>query len=354
MNARSDTVSRARPPAGARRWLVTGAAGFIGSHLVEELLRRGDQVTGLDNFATGRRANLDDVLATLPTDAPARLTFIEGDIRDQDTCRRAAVDATYVLHQAALGSVPRSIDDPLTTNEINVGGFLNMLIAARDAGVRRFVYASSSAVYGDATADIKREGEEGQPLSPYAASKRTNELYAATFTHSYAMSTVGLRYFNVYGPRQDPAGAYAAVIPRWIGRLLAGERCVIYGDGETSRDFTHVDDVVQANIAAADAPASQQASDSPWAAVYNVAYGRRTTLNELYRLLRAAVAEHQAQAAELEPDYQPFRTGDVPHSAADTKRARNALAYRPTVEPEDGLRRTVDWFAARRSVVADQ
>jgi UDP-N-acetylglucosamine 4-epimerase len=328
--------------AAVRRWLVTGAAGFIGSHLLDELLRRGEHVTGLDNFATGRRANIDDVLAALPADAAARLAFIEGDIRDPATCRRAVDGADFVLHQAAIGSVPRSIEDPLTTHAVNVDGFVNMLDAARDIGVRGFIYASSSSVYGDSAAEVKREGEEGQPLSPYAASKRIDELYAAAFARNYAMSLVGLRYFNVYGPRQDPAGAYAAVIPRWIGRLLAGERCVIYGDGQTSRDFTHVDDVVAANLAAADAATGP---DSPTAPFYNIAYGRRTTLDELYRLLRAAVARLRPDAAGLEPDYQPFRPGDVRHSAADTSRARAELGYRPAVVPEEGLRRTVDWFA---------
>lgn len=334
--------------ASARRWLVTGAAGFIGSHLVEALLRRGDHVTGLDNFATGKQANIDDVLAALPAEAADRLNFIEGDIRDLETCRHAAADATYVLHQAAIGSVPRSIDDPLSTHAVNVTGFINMLLAARDAGVARFVYASSAAVYGDAPGDLKREGDEGQPLSPYAASKRINELYAAAFERSFGISTVGLRYFNIYGPRQDPAGTYAPVIPRWIGRLLAGERCVIYGDGETSRDFTHVEDVVRANLAAAQAPAHL-----PQPAVYNVAFGRRTTLNELYRLLRRAAADHRPEVADMAAHHQPFRTGDVRQSAADITRASEALGYRPSIEPEDGLRGTVEWFATRATRAAE-
>ena len=344
----SDHHVTSSPADESRRWLVTGAAGFIGSHLVEALLRRGAPVTGLDNFETGKRANLDDVLAAVPSQAAARFRFIEGDIRDLDMCRLATTEVTYVLHQAAIGSVQRSIDDPLSTNAVNVDGFLNMLVAARDAGVRRFVYASSAAVYGDAPSETRREGEEGEPLSPYAASKRIDELHAAAFERSFGMTTIGLRYFNIYGARQDPAGAYAAVIPRWIGRLLAGERCVIFGDGDSSRDFTHVDDVVRANLAAAEAP-----TDLPQPTVYNIAFGRRTTLDELYRLLRAAAAAARPDIADLPADYQPFRVGDVRQSAADISRARSALGYQPSIEPEDGLRRTVEWFAARPTRPAD-
>lgn len=335
-------MSADRPP---RRWLITGAAGFIGSHLTEALLRRGEHVTALDNFATGRRANVDDVLAALTPEAADRFTLLDGDIRDLETCRRAVHGATVVLHQAAIGSVPRSIDDPITTHAVNVDGFVNVLIAARDAGVRRFVYASSSAVYGDSPSVVRREGEEGQPLSPYAASKRIDELYAAAFARSYGMVTIGLRYFNIYGPRHDTSGPYAAVIPRWIKRLLAGQRCVIFGDGETSRDFTYVDDVVQANLTAAEASNDGRPLIS---AVYNVAYGRAMTLNELYRLLRDAISRMKAEAIDLEPDYQPFRVGDVRHSVADTRLARDHMGYRPAIAPEDGLRRTVEWFAERQ------
>jgi UDP-N-acetylglucosamine/UDP-N-acetylgalactosamine 4-epimerase len=314
-----------------RRWLVTGAAGFIGSHLVEELLRRGEQVTALDSFATGKQANLDDVLASLPADAATRLDFIDGDIRG----------AKYVLHQAALGSVPRSIEDPLTTNAVNLGGTLCMLVAARDAGVARFVYASSSSVYGDSQAPLKREGEEGQPLSPYAASKHAAEIYAAAFSRAYAMSTIGLRYFNVYGPRQDPSGQYAAVIPRWTGELLDGRQPVIFGDGETSRDFTFVSDVVEANIRAA------QADGLAPSGVYNVAFGARTTLNELYAEIRREVARLRPAAATVEASHAATRAGDVRHSLAHTARAAAAFGYRPAVPLADGLARTVAWFAAR-------
>lgn len=322
------------------RWLITGAAGFIGSHLVEELLRRGQAVVGLDNFATGRRTNLEDVLFRLPAEAARRLECIDADIRDLDACRRAVTGARYVLHQAALGSVPRSIEDPITTNAVNVDGFVNMLVAAREAGVGRFLYASSSAVYGDSKASPKREGSEGRPLSPYAASKRANEDYATAFANAYGMSIVGLRYFNVYGPRQDPNGPYAAVVPRWIGRLLGEEPCEIFGDGSTSRDFTYVADVVAANLAAAQ---SAQVTG-----VYNVAYGTGTTLNELYAVLRqqVAVLKGSATIGDLEPIYRLFRAGDIRQSLADNSRARAAFGFAPAYAPDRGLAETTAWFAA--------
>ena len=256
-------------------WLVTGAAGFIGSNLVETLLRLGQRVVGLDSFATGHRRNLDEVRALVGDEAWRRCTFLEGDIRDATTCREACTGVDYVLHQAALGSVPRSIEDPLTTNAANITGFVNMLVAARDAGVRRFVYAASSSTYGDHPELPKIEERIGNPLSPYAVTKLVNELYAAVFARTYGFRSIGLRYFNIFGQRQDPNGAYAAVIPRWFAALLTGEPVYINGDGETSRDFCFIDNCVQANLLAAIAP--DEAADQ----VYNVAFGERTSLTHI-------------------------------------------------------------------------
>ena len=322
-------------------WCVTGAAGFIGSHLVETLLQNGQRVTALDNFATGHRSNLDDVRRRVGDEAWGRFTFIEGDIRDLETCRRAVDGAEIVLHQAALGSVPRSIADPIATHASNVDGFVNMLVAARDAGVGRFVYASSSSVYGDHPGLPKVEDEIGTPLSPYAVSKRVDELYASTFADHYGLQTVGLRYFNVFGPRQDPEGAYAAVIPKWAGQLLDGKTPTIYGDGETSRDFCYIDNVVQANLRAgmADAEAANT--------VYNVAYGERTTLRELYALIARGLEDARPGSEWPEPEFGDFRAGDVRHSLADTSRAKKLLGYAPTHDVRQGLRETVAWFAAR-------
>lgn len=327
---------RARP----RRWLVTGAAGFIGSNLVEALLRLGQEVVGLDNFATGHRRNLDDVREVVGGEAWRRFRFVEGDIRELDDCRAVCDGAELVLHQAALGSVPRSIDDPLTTNAANVDGTLNLLVAARDAGVRRFVYAASSSTYGDHPGLPKVEDEIGRPLSPYAVSKYVNELYARVFTDVYGLETVGLRYFNVFGRRQDPAGAYAAVIPRWVGLLLRGEPCHVNGDGETSRDFTHVDNVVQANLLAATAAAGGVAGE-----VFNVACGERTTLNDLFRTIRDGLAEMEPAVAGAEPVHRDFRPGDVRHSLADVSRAAERLGYRVERTVEEGLRATLAWYA---------
>jgi UDP-N-acetylglucosamine 4-epimerase len=323
------------------RWLVTGAAGFIGSHLVQTLLATGHQVRGLDNFATGRRENLDDVLAAVGPDAARAFEFVEGDIRDLETCRAACVGVTHVLHQAALGSVPRSIADPIRTHESNVDGFLNILVAARDADVTRFVYASSSSVYGDHPALPKVEGVIGAPLSPYALSKRVNEEYARIFAARYGMSVTGLRYFNVFGPRQDPDGPYAAVIPKWIGALLNQESCTINGDGETSRDFCFVDNVVQANLLAASAPDSEVRGE-----VFNIACGDRTTLNELYASIAGHVADHCGKEV-APPTYAPPRDGDVQHSCADITKARTRLGYEPRVRVGEGLRRSVDWYRRR-------
>lgn len=316
--------------------LVTGAAGFIGSHLVEALLRQGRAVVGLDNFATGRRENLDDVRAEVGDEVFGHFRLVEGDIRDLEACRAACDGVEVVYHQAALGSVPRSIRDPLTTHQVNVDGFVNMMLAARDADVGRFVYASSSSVYGDHPALPKREAEIGKPLSPYAVTKRTNELYAATFQDHYGLETVGLRYFNVFGPRQDPAGPYAAVIPRWIGGLLAGERCVIYGDGETSRDFCFVANAVQANVRAGGAPAEATGR------VYNVAAGGQTTLIQLHDMLAEGVVALGGTVGP--PEYGPFRDGDVRHSLADVSAAAEAFGYEPTHDVAHGLRETVGWF----------
>jgi UDP-N-acetylglucosamine/UDP-N-acetylgalactosamine 4-epimerase len=330
---------RARP----RRWLVTGAAGFIGSNLVEHLLRLGQSVVGLDNFATGHRHNLADVRSAVGEDAWSGFHFIEGDIRDLDTCRGACGGVGIVLHQAALGSVPRSIDNPIATNQANVDGFLNMLVAARDAGVQRFVYAASSSTYGDHPDLPKVEDRIGQPLSPYAVTKYVNELYASVFRRTYGLETVGLRYFNVFGRRQDPNGAYAAVIPRWIGELLDGRRCRINGDGETSRDFCYIDNVLQANLLAATA-ALPDGTD----AVFNVACGGRTTLKELYALIRDALAEHLPELQDLEPEPVAFRIGDVRHSQADIGKARALLGYEPTHSAREGLREAVvGWYLER-------
>jgi UDP-N-acetylglucosamine 4-epimerase len=337
---------------GARTWLVTGVAGFIGSNLLEMLLRLGQRVVGLDNFSTGYRHNLDDVHEQVGEAAWAGFTFIEGDIRDPATCARACAGVDYVLHQAALGSVPRSIANPVSTNQVNIDGFLNMLVAARDAKVSRFVYAASSSTYGDHRGLPKREDVIGRPLSPYAVTKYVNELYAHVFGNTYGVETVGLRYFNVFGRRQDPDGAYAAVIPRWIGTLLGGGRCRINGDGETSRDFCYIDNVMQANLLAALVPTEGVAGE-----VFNVAVGGRTTLNELHSAIRTSLLEHQPELAAVEPEYGPFREGDVRHSQADIGKASQRLGYRPTHNVHEGLREAIGWYvqnhlAARPTPVA--
>jgi UDP-N-acetylglucosamine 4-epimerase len=330
--------------ANPRRWLVTGVAGFIGSNLLEALLRLGQDVVGLDNFATGYRRNLEDVLASVPGSA-SRFHFIEGDIRDADTCLRVSQDVDAVLHQAALGSVPRSILDPALCHAVNVDGTFNMLIAAKEAGVRRFVYASSSAVYGDSPHLPKREDVIGAAISPYGLSKRVCELNAEMVTAVYGLETVGLRYFNVFGPRQDPRSTYAAVIPQWIRRLLRGEACTVNGDGETSRDFCLVEHVVRANILAATG-----AVDGP-NQIYNVGQGGQTTLNELHRLLRDGLSEERPALAGLEPDYQDFRAGDVRHSLADITKIRTALGYEPLIPFADGIERTLAWYAERSGML---
>ena len=322
------------------RWLVTGVAGFIGSNLLEQLLRLGQTVVGLDNFLTGYQKNLDMVRASVGDEAWGRFTFIEGDIRDLETCRRACAGAAHVLHEAALGSVPRSIDDPLLTNGCNIDGFLNMLVAARDARVRSFVYAASSSTYGDSPELPKVEDRIGRPLSPYAVTKYVDELYADVFARCYGFSSIGLRYFNVFGQRQDPYGAYAAVIPQWFASLIRGETVYINGDGETSRDFCYIDNVVEANLLAS--LAAKEAQDH----IYNVAFGQRTTLNELFALIRDEVVRHKPGAAAAEPVHRDFRAGDVRHSLADISRARTLLGYDPRYDVRQGLRLAGDWYAA--------
>jgi UDP-N-acetylglucosamine 4-epimerase len=319
-----------------RTWLVTGSAGFIGSQLLEHLLRYGQQVVSLDSFATGHRANLEEVERAVGPQAWRQHRFIEASIVDPAACREACRGVDIVLHQAALGSVPRSIADPVPTHQTNVTGFVNMLVAARDAKVRRFVYASSSSIYGDDATLPKVEGKTGEPLSPYAASKQANEMYADVFARCYGIQTVGLRYFNVFGARQDPEGAYAAVIPRWIRAIMTGEPLEVNGDGETSRDFCYIANVVQANLLAA-------LTDEPRALneVYNIAVGENTSLNRLLEILRTLLA------AEFEPVYRPFRAGDVRHSLADISLARERLGYAPTHTLASGLKEALPWYVKR-------
>ena len=322
-------------------WLITGVAGFIGSNLLEALLKLNQDVVGMDNFATGSSRNLDEVRTLVSTQQWQRFRFMQGDIRKPGDCRLAVAGATYVLHQAAIGSVPRSVADPVLSHDVNSGGFLNIIIAARDARIKRFVYASSSSVYGDEPALPKVEDRIGAPLSPYALNKRTNEDYAAVFARNYGFQATGLRYFNVFGPRQDPDGAYAAVIPKWTSSLLKGEPVYINGDGETSRDFCFVANAVQANLLAATA-------DDPAAAgqAYNVAVQERTTLNELFALIRSELAQRYPHVASMQPQYRDFREGDIRHSLADIGKARNLLGYEPTDRVTAGLRKAMDWYIA--------
>jgi len=326
---------RAQP----QRWLVTGAAGFIGANLARTLLDLDQEVVGLDNFATGTPDNVDRVRALVGDKRAARYDFLEGDIRNPDDCQRACKGTQRVLHQAALGSVPRSISDPLTSHTSNVNGFLNMLIAARDAGVQRFVYASSSSVYGDEPTLPKLEQRIGRPLSPYAATKITNEHYAHAFNAAYGLACLGLRYFNVFGPMQSPSGPYAAVIPRWVETLLNGDQPLIFGDGLTSRDFCYVDNAVQANILAAMAP-----EEGVKAAVFNVAVGERTTLNELFAMIRDELAKSRPGIADTVAKHEDFRPGDIRHSLADISRAQEHLGYQPTHTVSQGLHEALAWY----------
>lgn len=328
-----------------RRWLVTGAAGFIGSNLVSELVRLGQTVIGVDNFATGQRKNLDEIV--LDPAAGRLFTFMEGDITDLAFCHQSCNGVDVVLHQAGLGSVPRSIRDPLASNHANVVGSLNMLVAARDASVQRFVYAASSSTYGDHPALPKREDVIGRPLSPYAVSKYVNELYASVFFRTYGIATVGLRYFNVFGRRQDAHGAYAAVIPKWIGALLHNEPCTIFGDGETSRDFCYVANVVQANILAGTVVGEGIAGE-----VFNVAYGGRTTLNALYDIIVEELRRRGAALESPEPRRSDFREGDVRHSQADISKAALRLGYAPTHSVREGMAEAIDWYVRALTVDA--
>jgi UDP-N-acetylglucosamine 4-epimerase len=321
---------------------VTGCAGFIGSNLLEVLLTMGQRVVGLDNFATGFRHNLDQVREKV---GPARwenFRFIEGDIRSADTCKAACQGVDIVLHEAALGSVPRSINDPVTSHDTNVTGFLHMLVAARDAGVKRFVYAASSAAYGDWPGMPKVEHQIGRPLSPYGAGKHMNEIYADVFGRCYGLQAIGLRYFNVFGPRQDPDGAYAAVIPKWIAAMLRGDAVEIYGDGETARDFCYIDNVVQANLLAATVEA-----DGAVGEVYNVAVGDSTTLNELHDLLGELITVRDPDFVPERALYRDFRPGDVRYSRADISKAQELLGFCPTHRIREGLAQALDWYISR-------
>ena len=315
--------------------LVTGGAGFIGSNLCEELLNRGNQVVCLDNFATGKRENILPLLEKYP-DA---FTLIEGDIRSLADCEKACGGVKYVLHQAALGSVPRSIKDPITSNEVNVSGFLNMLVAARDAGVKRFVYAASSSTYGDSASLPKVEDVIGKPLSPYAITKYVNELYADVFSKTYGLECIGLRYFNVFGRRQDPNGAYAAVIPLFVKKLMNHESPVINGEGEYSRDFTYVDNVVQMSFLALETNNPQAVNQ-----VYNTAYGERTTLNQLAEYLKEYLSEFDSEIKNVEILHGDYRAGDIPHSLASVDKAKQLLNYNPQYSMKQGLKEAVKWY----------
>ena len=320
-------------------WLVTGCAGFIGSNLLETLLKLDQTVIGLDNFSTGKQANLDEVQSLVTAEQWARFRFVEGDIRDLSTCQAACTGVDYVLHQAALGSVPRSIEDPLTSHASNVTGQLNMLVAARDQGVWRLVYAASSSTYGDHPGLPKVEEVIGKPLSPYAVTKYVNELYADVFARCYGLETIGLRYFNVFGPRQDPDGAYAAVIPKWIAALLRGETIYINGTGETSRDFCYVRNAVQANLLAATVADPEAVNQ-----VYNVAVNARTNLLELFALLRDGLSVRRPDLKDVQPVHRDFRAGDVLHSQADVGKAARLLGYEATHTIAAGLREAMKWY----------
>jgi len=332
-----------------RNWLLTGAAGFIGSNLLEALLRAQQSVVALDNLSTGYQRNFDDVRKNVGERLWENFTFIRGDITDLETCKQACSGAEFVLHQAALGSVPRSIDNPIATHKNNVDGFLNMLVAAKEAKVKRFVYASSSSVYGDHPVLPKVENAIGNGLSPYAVSKRMNEMYADVFAKCYKTEYIGLRYFNVFGPRQDPNGVYAAVIPKWIAAMLQEQPVYINGDGETSRDFCFVANVVQANLLAATTQNPRALNQ-----VYNIAAGNRTSLNQLFELLRTRLAPKFPHLKELRPNYRETRAGDVTHSHADISKARELLAYSPTHDVQKGLDEALDWYVEHSPAPANR
>ncbi|MGP5574431.1 NAD-dependent epimerase/dehydratase family protein [Psychrobacter faecalis] len=322
-----------------KTWLITGVAGFIGSNLLEELLLLNQKVVGLDNFATGFQHNLDEVQGLVNEDQWQNFTFIEGDIRNLDACQAACIGVDYVLHQAALGSVPRSIADPINTNDTNISGYLNMLVAARDAKVASFTYAASSSTYGDHPALPKVEDAIGNPLSPYAVTKYVNELYADVFSRTYGFKTIGLRYFNIFGKRQTPDGAYAAVIPKWTAAMIAGHEVFINGDGDTSRDFNFIENAVQANILAA--TATEEAKNQ----VYNVAVGGRTTLNTLFSALKEHLSANGVSYTQ-EPVYRDFRAGDVRHSQADISKIQNALGYEPKFDIVQGIEKAMPWYVS--------
>lgn len=324
-----------------RRWLVTGVAGFIGSALLEKLLDLGQTVVGVDNFLTGHKKNLDDVLKINP-DERLQFQFVEGDLRDPEVCKKVVKDVDIILHQAALGSVPRSMKDPVTTFQHNVDAYLNVLWAAKESGVKRVVYASSSSVYGDHPGLPKVEDRIGKPLSPYAATKRSDEIWAQVFQDCYQMQMIGLRYFNVFGRRQDPNGPYAAVIPRWIANMIDNKPCVIFGDGSNSRDFCYVDNIVQANLLAGTAPEAEVTGT-----VYNCGCNGRTDLKELHAMIRDDLAKDFPDVANAEPIFEPPRAGDIPHSQASIDKIRAALGYEPTHQVSDGMTETVAWFAQR-------
>ncbi|MCW8930338.1 MAG: NAD-dependent epimerase/dehydratase family protein [Gammaproteobacteria bacterium] len=322
-----------------KTWLITGVAGFIGSNLLETLLSNNQKVVGLDNFSTGHQHNFDQVQQIVSAEQWDNFSFIEGDIRNVETCVKACTDVDYVLHQAALGSVPRSIEDPITTNENNISGFLNMLVASKDSGVKRFVYAASSSTYGDHPDLPKEEDIIGSPLSPYAVTKLVNELYAEVFDKTYGFKSIGLRYFNIFGQRQDPQGAYAAVIPKWVASLLKGEPVYINGDGETSRDFCYIKNVMQMNILAATAENEEAANQ-----VYNVALNHRTSLNDLFHFIQDKLKARVTELEETQPIYRDFRAGDVRHSQANIEKAKKLLGYEPTHVIDEGLEEAMDWY----------
>lgn len=321
-----------------KKWLITGVAGFIGSNLLETLLKLNQTVVGLDNFATGHQHNLDEVQSLVSAEQWAGFNFIQGDIRNLEECQAACQGVDFVLHQAALGSVPRSINDPITTNSANIDGFLNMLVAARDAKVQSFTYAASSSTYGDHPALPKVEDNIGKPLSPYAVTKYVNELYADVFAKTYGFNCIGLRYFNVFGKRQDPNGAYAAVIPKWTAAMIEGDDVFINGDGETSRDFCYIDNTVQANLLAA-TTVNPDARNQ----VYNVAVGDRTTLNDLFEAIQSALNENAINHRKA-PIYREFRAGDVRHSQADVSKAKTLLGYTPEFVIKDGIAEAMPWY----------
>ena len=332
-------ITRQQLKANPKKWLVTGVAGFIGSNLLEELLRLDQMVVGLDNFATGHQHNLDQVRKTLSPEQWRRFHLIEGDIRTPEDCEAACAGVDYVLHQAALGSVPRSLEDPVTTNAANIDGFLNMLVAARGAAVTRFVYAASSSTYGDHPGLPKIEDRIGKPLSPYAVTKLVNEQYAEVFARAYDFNTIGLRYFNIFGAHQDPEGAYAAVVPKWTAAMIKNEPVWINGDGETSRDFCYIANTVQINLLAATAEHPDAANQ-----VYNVAVGDRTTLNELFEAIRSILEPRFPHLKGFKPSYRDFRAGDVRHSLADISKATELLGYVPSHSIGEGLIEAMDWY----------